>query len=270
MSESDWVPHEVQLDRPSVARMWDYYLGGAHNFAIDRQAAEQIMRLHPDMPLVAQVTRAFLRRVVRFLLGQGIDQFLDIGAGIPTVGSVHEIAQQFTPKARAVYVDHDPVAVAHSQAILRGSTTAVAIRADARRPEEIVGHPIAREVLDCDRPIGVLAIAIFHFIPDDAELLSIIRVLSDAIASGSYLALTHASADTLDKVSAEQGEEFYKRASAPFHFRSRDRVARLFQGFELIDPGLVFIPLWRPEGSDDLMLDDPDRIANYAGVGRKH
>jgi len=249
--------------------MWDYYLGGAHNFAIDRQAAEQILLLHPDMPLVAQVTRAFLRRVVEFLVGQGIDQFLDIGAGIPTVGSVHEIAQRFTPTARVVYVDHDPVAVAHSQAILSGAANAMAIRADARRPQEILDHPAVRNLLDWGRPTGVLAIALFHFIPDDNEVLSIIRVLHDAMASGSYLALTHASADTLDRASAEQGEALYKRATAPLRFRSRDGILRLFEGFELIDPGLVFIPLWRPESADDLMLDTPDRIANYAGVGRK-
>jgi hypothetical protein len=166
-------------------------------------------------------------------------------------------------------VDHDPIAVAHSQAILQGTVNAVAIRADARRPEELVNHPVVRDLLDWDRPIGVLTIALFHFIPDDTELLSIVRVLHDAIPSGSYLALTHASADTLDKASAAQGEELYKRASAPLHFRSHDGIARLFQGFELIDPGLVFIPLWRPDADDDLLLDDPERIANYAGVGRK-
>jgi hypothetical protein len=268
-TEGASVPEDLQLDRPNVARMWDYYLGGAHNFAADRQAAEQIMRLHPEMPMVARVTRAFLGRVVRFLLEQGIDQFLDIGAGIPTLGSVHEIAQRFTPQARVVYVDHDPVAVAHSQAVLQKTANTVAIRADARRPEELVSHPVVRSVLDWDRPIGVLAIAVFHFIPDDTELLNIVRVLHDAIPSGSYLALTHASDDTLDKASASQGEELYKRASAPLHFRSRDGVARLFQGFEIIDPGLVFIPLWRPDTDDDLLLDDPDRIANYGCVGRK-
>ena len=269
MHESNWIPDEVQLDRPNVARMWDYYLGGAHNFAIDRQAAEQIIRLYPDMPMVAQVTRAFLGRAVRFLLEQRVDQFLDIGAGIPTAGSVHEIAQRFTPSARVAYVDNDPVAVAHSQAILRGTANAAAVRADARRPKEIVGHPDVRGVLDWERPIGVLTIAMFHFIPDDMEALGIVRVLRDAIPAGSYLALTHASADTVDKASAEQGEQVYQRASAPLHFRSRDRIARLFEGFEVVDPGLVFIPLWRPETNEDLLLDEPDRSANYAAVGRK-
>src|SRR6266851_9348332 len=124
MIQPDWVPDEVPLDRPNVARMWDYFLGGAHNFAIDREAAEQAIKLYPDLPLVAQVTRAFLRRAVRFLLDQGVDQFLDIGSGIPTVGNVHEIAQRVNPAARVVYVDNDPVAVAHSRTILAGNDRA--------------------------------------------------------------------------------------------------------------------------------------------------
>jgi hypothetical protein len=136
-------------------------------------------------------------------------------------------------------VDYDPVAVAHSEAILQGTANAVAIRADARRPAELVNHPVVRGVLDWDRPIGVLTIAVFHFMPDDTEVLNIIHVLHDAVPSGSYLALTHASADTLDQASAAQGEELYKRASAPLHFRSREGVLRLFQRFELIDPDLV-------------------------------
>src|SRR5437868_892218 len=153
MRPFDWVPDEVLLDRPNVARMWDYFLGGGHNFAIDRQAAEEVIRLYPDLPLVAQVTRGFLGRVVRFLLDQGVDQFLDIGAGIPTANSVHEIAQRIAPAARVAYVDMDPVAVAHSQAILRETANTVAVRADARRPEDIIGHPAVRDVIDWARPI---------------------------------------------------------------------------------------------------------------------
>src|SRR5947207_5120459 len=167
MRESNWVPDEVLLDRPNVARIWDYLLGGGHNFAIDREAAEKAIRLYPDLPLVAQVTRGFLGRVVRYLLDQGIDQFLDVGAGIPTANSVHEIAQRITPGARVAYADIDPVAVAHSQAILRQTGNTVAVRADARRPEDIIHHPAVRDVLDWTRPIGLLAIAMFHFVPDD-------------------------------------------------------------------------------------------------------
>jgi hypothetical protein len=269
MSQSKWVPDEVPLDLPNVARMWDYFLGGGHNFAIDRQAAEQAIKLYPDLPLVAQVTRAFLRRAVRFLLDQGVDQFLDIGSGIPTVGNVHEIAEQVNPAARVVYVDFDPVAIAHSQAILQGTANAVAVHADARRPAAILDHPDVRSGLDWTRPIGMLAIAMFHFVPDDAEALSIIRILLDAVPSGSYLALTHATAEGVDSARAEQGEQLYQRTSAALHFRTRDQIAGLFEGLEMVEPGVVYVPLWRAEADDDLLLDQPDRSANYAGVGRK-
>src|SRR5262245_55297397 len=247
MSQPDWVPDTVPLDRPNVARMWDYWLGGHHNFAIDRQAAEQAIRLYPDLPLVAQVTRAFLGRAVEFMLGQGVDQFLDIGAGIPTIGNVHEIAQRINPAACVVYVDIDPVAVAHSRAMLRGVANAAAVQADARRPEGIVGHPDVRRALDWTRPIGVLAIALFHFVPDDAEVLGSLRVLRGAVQSGSYLALAHATADEMDPVVAEQAEQLYRRATAPFHFRTRDQIAGLFDGLELVEPGAVYVPLWRPQ-----------------------
>lgn len=269
MSQSKWVPDEVPLDRPNVARMWDYFLGGAHNFAIDRQAAEQALKLYPDLPLVARVTRAFLRRAVLFLVDQGVDQFLDIGSGIPTVGNVHEIAQRVNPAARVVYVDVDPVAIAHSQAILHGMANAVAVQADARRSEELVGHPDVRSGLDWARPIGILAIAMLHFVPDEAQALSIIRVLRDAVPSGSYLALTHATAEGVDPTRAEQGEQLYQRTNAALHFRTRDQIAGLFEGLELVEPGLVYVPLWRPEADDDLLLDQPDRSANYAGVARR-
>ena len=267
--QSDWVPDTIPLDRPTVARMWDYFLGGHHNFAIDRQAAEQAIKLYPDLPLVAQVTRRFMRRAVRFMLDQGVNQFLDIGSGIPTVGNVHEIAHRVNPAAGVVYVDIDPVAVAHSQTILRGTANAVAVQADARRPEEIVGHADVRRVLDWTRPIGMLAIAMIHFVPDDAEAHRILRVLRGALPSGSYLALTHATADGVDPALAAQGEQLYRRTSAPLHFRTRDQIVGLFDGLELVEPGVVYVPLWRPESADDLLLDQPIRSANYAGVGRK-
>ncbi|SRR6266498_315946 len=269
MQQSDWVPDEVLLDRPNVARMWDYFLGGGHNFAIDRQAAEQAIGLYPDLPLVAQVTRAFLGRAVRFALSQGVDQFLDIGSGIPTANSVHEIAQRITPGARVAYVDIDPVAVAHSKAILGATANTIAVRADARRPHEIVQHPEVRAALDWDRPIAALAIALLHFVPDDEEAASILRVVRDAMPSGSYFALTHATADAVDRARADEGEQLYSRTSAQLHFRTREQVAGLFEGFELVEPGLVLLPVWRPETDHDLLLDQPERSANYAGVGRK-
>jgi hypothetical protein len=269
MQQSNWVPDEVLLDRPNVARMWDFFLGGGHNFAIDREAAEQAIKLYPDLPMVAQVTRGFLGRAVRYLLDQGVDQFLDVGAGIPTANSVHEIAQRVVPAARVAYVDIDPVAVAHSQAILQNVENTVAIRADARQPEEIISHPEVRRVLDFSRPVGVLAIAMLHFVPEDDEALRIVRVLRDGVVPGSYVAMTHATADAVERARADQGEQLYQRTSAQLHFRTHDQVLGLLEGLELVDPGVVFIPRWRPETDHDLLLDQAERSANYAGIGRK-
>jgi hypothetical protein len=267
MSDTDWASDEA-LKRPNVARMWDYYLGGHHNFAIDRQAAEYAIKLYPDMPLVARSTRAFLRRAVSFLLDQGVDQFLDIGSGIPTAGNVHEIAQRINPAARTVYIDADPVVIAHSEAILRGASHTITLQADARRPDEIISHPRVRSALDWTRPIAILVVAILHFVPDDAEALRIMRVLHGASTPGSYVVLTHATADAIDSALAEMGEQNYQRANAPLHFRSHGQIAQLFKGLDLVDPGLVYLPLWRPE-PDDKPLAQPERSANYCGVARK-
>src|SRR6266568_2958594 len=156
MTESNWVPQEVSIDRPNVARMYDYFLGGAHNFAVDREAAEQLFKVFPDLPLVSQANRAVLRRAVRFLVDEGMHQFLDIGSGIPTAGNVHEVAQRANPDARVVYVDVEPVAVAHSRAILHDVPNAIAIQADARRPEQLINQPDVQQRLDWQRPMGVL------------------------------------------------------------------------------------------------------------------
>lgn len=170
-------PIDISSDTPSVARMYDYLLGGFHNFAIDREAAERVKRIYPDIALGMQANRAFLRRVVNFLLARGIDQFLDIGSGIPTVGNVHEVAERINPAARIVYVDSDPMAVAHGEVILQGNTHATVIQADARRPEKILNDPKVKYLLDFQRPVGVLIVALLHFIPDDANAYHLVGQL---------------------------------------------------------------------------------------------
>jgi len=269
MNQSNWVPDEVPLDRPNVARMYDYFLGGGHNFAIDREAAEQLFKLFPDLPLVSQANRAVLRRAVQFLVDQGINQFLDIGSGIPTAGNVHEVAQRANPDARVVYVDVEPVAVAHSQAILQGVPNTVAIQGDARRPEAVIDHPQVQQQLDWNQPMGVLLLALLHFVPDDAEATHIVRALREAMSSGSYLVITHATTEQIDEGERQKVEQLYRNATSPFHFRTRDQIAQLFEGLELVEPGLVYIPLWRPESEDDLFVDQPARSNGYVAVGRK-
>lgn len=263
-----WGSSEIPLDKPSAARMYDYYLGGSHNFELDRQMAEQAIALWPDLPLIMQANRAFLRRAVNYLLNQGVDQFLDIGSGIPTVGNVHEVAQLANPAARVVYVDIDPVTVAHGQAILQGSSNVTTIQADVRQPEQILSHPVTRSLLDFDRPVAVLLVALLHFIPDDAEASRAVAVLRGALAPGSYLAISHASYEGMPAESREH-EQLYTRTPTPLKTRSRLDIQRLFDGFEFVEPGLVYIPLWRPEGPDDLFLDQPERCTGFAGVARK-
>jgi hypothetical protein len=269
MNQSNWVPDEVPLDRPNVARMYDYFLGGGHNFAIDREAAEQLFTVYPDLPLISQVNRAVLRRVVRFLIGEGISQFLDIGSGIPTSGNVHEVAQRANPDARVVYVDVEPIAVAHSQAILHGVPNATAIQADARQTEEVINHPAVQAQLDWNQPMGILLFALLHFVPDDGDAAHIVRSLCQAMHSGSYLVITHATAEQVDESGVHVVEQLYQRATSPFHFRTREQVAELFEGLELVEPGLVHSPLWRPESEDDLFVDQPARSSAYVAVGRK-
>jgi hypothetical protein len=269
MNQANWVPDEVPRDRPNVARMYDYFLGGGHNFAIDREAAEQLIKLYPDLPMVSRANRALLRRAVRFMADQGIDQFLDIGSGIPTSGNTHEVAQRANPHARVVYVDVEPIAVAHSQAILHDVPNAVAIQADTRQPEAMIEHRELQRQLDWTRPIGVLLLAVLHFVPDDAEAAHIVRALREAVPSGSYLVITHATDERIDASGRQQVEQVYQRTTSPFHFRTREQIGQLFDGFELVEPGLVYVPLWRPESEDDLFLDQPARSNGYVAVGRK-
>src|SRR3954452_21918503 len=168
MHRPSWVPAEVDLSRPSAARVYDYYLGGSHNLEVDRRMAREAISLWPDLPEIMQANRAFLRRAVSYLAGQGITQFLDIGSGIPTVGNVHEVAQRATPAARVVYVDIDPVAVAHSTAILGDNPGAVVIQGDVCQPERILADPQVQRLLDLQQPLVILLMALLHFVADDA------------------------------------------------------------------------------------------------------
>jgi hypothetical protein len=264
------LPDPAGLEKPSPARIYDYFLGGHHNFAIDRQVAEQVIAIYPDAPLAAQANRAFLRRAVTFLVEQGIDQFLDIGSGIPTVGSVHEVAQGMNPEARVIYVDIDPIAVNHSQAIVQGNLHAIALQADVRQPDHILAHPDVRRLLDFQRPIGVLLLLLMHFIADDEEAYRIVTCLGDALAPDSYLALSHTSHDNIPPDVSEQIMRLYAGSTNPGHVRSHAQIKRFFDGLAVVEPGAVFIPLWRPEDADDVFLDQPERSLTMAGVGRKY
>ena len=269
MSTTTWVPDEIPLDRPSAARIYDYFLGGYHNFEIDRVAAERLMEVAPVVRLSSWVNRAFLRRCVRFLVGQGIDQFLDVGSGIPTVGNVHQVAQELNPAARIVYVDIDPIAVAHSRAILQDNPNATAIRGDAREPDQILQHAEVRRLLDFSKPAAVLFLAVLQLVPDDDQAYHAVRTLCDALIPGSYLAISHPTSEDAPPELLQQINKLTTAAPTVYQYRPHAKIRRLFDGLELVDPGLVHTPLWRPEGPDDVLLDQPERAFCLAGVGLK-
>nr|WP_281377550.1 SAM-dependent methyltransferase [Saccharopolyspora hordei] len=255
----------VDMDSPNAARMYDYYLGGSANFAVDRDAAERFLEKVPTGRKWAYANRAFLGRAVRFMVEQGIDQFLDLGSGIPTVGNVHEIAHSVAPDARVAYVDHESVAVAHAQALLDGVPHVTITQADIREPETVLKAPGVAELLDFSRPVGVLAVAILHFVPDSDDPVGVMRRYREACVPGSYLALSHLSSVTFTDDQLSAGHEIYNRTSTPGTLRSREQIAELLTGYELVEPGLVLLPEWRPE-----VPVDPAEAAqtnSYAAVG---
>jgi O-methyltransferase involved in polyketide biosynthesis len=257
----------------TAARMYDYYLGGIHNFPADQEAARKVIAQFPFIPEGARANRAFLRRAVRQLTDAGVRQFLDIGSGIPTQGNVHEIAQDAAPDARVVYVDIDPVAVAESQEILAGNELAVAIRGDLREPRAILDHPRTRKMLDFEQPIALLLAAILHFFPDDAEAYGVVVQLVDALPPGSYLLVTHAATESFASASENVKviQDVYKRqTTTQSKLRTRAETERFFAGLELLDPGVVWLPEWRPDPTEpDRFAGRPERSCGWAGVARK-
>ncbi|MEV4812890.1 SAM-dependent methyltransferase [Micromonospora avicenniae] len=266
MQRPDWAPETIDIERPSVARMYDYYLGGSHNFAADRAAAQAMVAAVPEAPLMAQANRAFLRRAVQFLTEAGVRQFLDIGSGIPTVGNVHEIARRTAPDSRVVYVDVDPVAVAHSREILAGDDRAAVVQEDLRRPEQILAHPDVRGLLDFDEPIAVMVVAVLHFIADDDRPAEILGVLRDALAPGSHLVLSQASDEGRSEEERAEAQKVYRHTDNPLWVRSRPELTTFFEGFTLVEPGVVWVPEWRPESPEN--AEDAERSVFMGGVGR--
>lgn len=264
-----WLPRGVDIDRPSVARVYDYLLGGYHNFQIDRHLADQFGAFFPDLFLTAQVNRAFLRRAATFVAQKGIDQFLDLGSGIPTVGNVHEVVRQYRPEARVVYVDIEPVAIAHGEAMLENDPGAAAILADIRRPRDILDHPQTKALIDFSRPVGLFAVAMIHYILDNDEAERVITTFKDALPSGSYLTIGVWTYDDAPRDVMEKYAQMSQLLTTPGRPRVRAEVLRYFDGFELLEPGLVHSPLWRPDGPDDLILDEPERSVTWVGVARK-
>jgi hypothetical protein len=223
---------------------------------------------YPEVRVGTVAHRAFVRRAIRFLVDRGIDQFLDIGSGLPTAGNVHQAAQAVDPNVRVVYVDNDSVVLAHSRILLEDDANTTLICVDLRDTEAILHHEELVDVLDLSRPLGVTLNAVLHYITDDAEARAAVRGLIEALVPGSYATISHVSLDGASDEALERAVEFY-RAAADVKVRTREQIRQFFDGLELVDPGLVRGPLWRPEGPDDVLLDHPDRYLGFVGLGRK-
>jgi hypothetical protein len=250
--------------------MYDYYLGGKNNFAADRELADKVLVSMPSARTAARENRAFMARAVRFLAGEvGIRQFLDIGTGLPTTNSVHEVAQTVAPSSRVVYADNDPLVLAHARALLTSSSAGrtAYIHADLREPESILASPVVREIIDFGQPLALMLVAILHFIPDEARPEQIVATLLDALPAGSYLVASHGTTEH-DPVGPGAGQAAYRASGVTGSARNADVFARLvFSGLELVPPGVVLVSEWRPEVPGP--RPTPGEVSVYGGVARK-
>jgi SAM-dependent methyltransferase len=256
---------------PNWARLYDFWLGGKDNFAADREAARAALKIAPELVMICREGRRFLNRAVRFLTDAGIRQFVDIGCGLPTQGNVHEIALEAAPDSRVVYVDNDPVVVVHAQALLADDERTIVIEGDARAPGEILGHPRLRQTLDLDQPVAVLLLSMMAAIPDDDVVRALVMELRDGIAPGSYLAISHAISDPQPCTTSMLAGLFKEKGMASGRgrgqLRTRADIEPLFDGLELVEPGLVHTPVWRPEPGED--CPSPEKVWVLGGVGYK-
>ncbi|MFI0939228.1 SAM-dependent methyltransferase [Streptomyces sp. NPDC021020] len=271
LADQGFTAEEIDTSRPHPARMYDYYLGGKDNYEVDREAAQQVIQLLPDAVPSARANRAFMHRAVRFTAESGIRQFIDIGTGIPTSPNTHQVAQAVSPDVRVAYVDNDPIVATHAGAHLLGAGNTGFFLGDLRDPQSILGHPTIGKLIDFDQPVGLMLVAILHFIRDDEDPAALVAAYRDALPKGSYLLFSHVTADFHDPgTGSEEAADVYRqsRATATFNLRSSDQIMGLLEGFELVEPGLAQLPLWRPDGPT------PDRrdlagIGGYGAVGVK-
>jgi S-adenosyl methyltransferase len=274
MPDADVVPAGVDPTRPSPARLYDYYLGGTHNYEADRQAAEQIRRSMPDLADAAWANRGFHgRAAVWMAASQGIRQFLDLGSGLPTQNNTHQAVRRVAPDARVVYVDVDPMVAAYSAPLLSADGSTTLVTADLRDPDSVLEHPELRRLIDFSQPLGVLMTAVVHFVADGSDPWSLVRRYVTATAPGSYLALSHLTHDRVPPQITEAGLEVYQRTATNIYARTHDEVTRFFDGLELApaQPGgeraITFVGLW---GAEDVAAADSDGSRHfYCGVARR-
>lgn len=274
MTEAEQARPGVDSTTPTPARLYDYYLGGRNNFAVDREVAEKLRVSLPELTDAAWANRGFHQRAARWMAAEhGIRQFIDLGSGLPTQGNTHEAVSQVAPDARVVYVDLDPMVLAHARALLSGTDATTVIQADLRDPAAVLGHPELRALIDCSQPAGLLMTAVLHFVADESDPWGLVAQYTSELAPGSYVALSHATADKLPPRAVQAMYDTYAHATEKIHLRPKGDFERLFDGLELMapfdgaDPGVTFVGKW---GAEDPPAADSDgsRVL-YCGVARR-
>ena len=258
---TDWVPPNIDATKPSSARIYDYFLGGKDNYAIDRAAAEEMLKSAPDARKTARSNRTFLVKAVQLMTQAGIEQFIDLGTGIPTSPNVHEVAGETTPEARVVYVDIDPIVTSHARALLATLPTVVSVQQDLRQPAAILQDPAVRSLIDFSRPVGLLLVGVLHFVSFDVGT-GMVRTYLNALAPGSHLALSAASREGMAPEAVRRMEEVGATLASGAFMRSMAQVEELFEGLDLVEPGITEVSRWRSDGT-------PGRLRILAGVGVK-
>jgi hypothetical protein len=264
------VGDNIDTSVPHPARRYNYWLGGKDHFAADRASGDAIAKAFPIVVALARANRKFLGRVVRFLGDAGVRQFLDVGTGLPAPDNTHEVAQRVAPESRVVYVDNDPIVMVHARALLQGDPRGrtAYLEADLRDPEAILRHTALRDTLDLGEPVGLLLIAILHFIHDDEQAARSVRTLVDALPSGSYVAITHGTMDYSSPEGVAAYEKMFAAGGTDVRARGKDQILGWFAGLEIVDPGIVLVSDWR---ADDDPADRPvsDDLGIYAVVAKK-
>jgi hypothetical protein len=263
--DPSYVPADVDTSKPSVARVYDAILGGKDNFAADREVAAEAVKAMGDGGGGARLNRAALGRAVRFMAGHGVAQFLDLGSGLPTVQNTHEIAQAADPAARVVYVDNDPSAYLHGRALLADDASTTVVLADIREPDKLLAMPGVTRFIDFTKPVGLILNAVIHHVLDEEDPYGIVQRYQEVLAPGSYMQLTHFSDSSPQAMANEQ---VLRQSLGRGQTRSREQIARFFDGLDLVEPGLVYLPEWRPDEPVSLPLDPGGKLM-LVGVGRK-
>ncbi|WP_326599260.1 SAM-dependent methyltransferase [Streptomyces sp. NBC_01803] len=263
----DRSPLDPRTDQPHSARMYDYLLGGKDHYTVDGEAAEKALTSFPMLRTAARENRKFLGRAVRYLVHEaGIRQFIDLGSGLPTAENVHQVAQAADPDARVVYVDNDPIVLVYGSALLAKDARTAVIRGDIREPRTVLDHPQTRALIDFDRPVGILAVAVLHFVGDEEDPAGIMRTLREAASAGSHFILSHATADIAPEA-AMGVQSAYRSQGVPLTLRGRERFTEFFEGLEMVEPGVQVVSDWRATEPEEQRPDHAD-VSWYGGIGR--